>query len=131
MFSKLLEQLIDETTLTSLCHFAPELVLSATIVVLLLLRLCWSIDRWIPSYVTALAGALVALAFSGFQLLSLLDGQGELSSARIEVDGGKWIATLRIAADAQSVRFVSGEVDDLASSLSPLRLTRLRQMTRL
>jgi NADH-quinone oxidoreductase subunit N len=112
MFSNLLEQLIAETTLTSLCHFAPELVLSATIVVLLLLRLCWSIDRWIPAYVTALAGALVALGFSGFQLLNLLDGQGELSSARVEVNAGE--ASLRIVSDMQTVRIVSGASDDVA-----------------
>lgn len=124
MFSELLEQLIDETTLTSLCHFVPELVLSATIVVLLLLRLCWSIDRWVPSYVTALAGALVALAFSGFQLLNLLDGQGELSSARILVDGGEsGSTTLRIAADAETVRFLSGEADDIAINPNDLIVT--------
>ena len=112
MFSKLLEQLIDETTLTSLCHFMPELVLSLTIVVLLLLRLCWSLDRLIPAYVTALAGALVALGFSGFQLLSLLDGQGELSSTRLVIDDGEAdVTTLRIASDAASVKVVSGEED--------------------
>lgn len=112
MFSNLLEQLIAETTLTSLCHFMPELVLSATIVVLLLFRLCWSIDRWIPAYVTALAGALVALGFSGFQLLNLLDGQGELSSARVEVNAGE--TSLRIASDVQTVRVVSGSSDEVA-----------------
>ncbi|MFP6762384.1 MAG: NADH-quinone oxidoreductase subunit N, partial [Planctomycetaceae bacterium] len=112
MFSRLLEQLIDETTLTSLCHFVPELALSATIVVLLLLRLCWSVDRWIPAYITALAGSLIALGFSGFQLLNLLDGQQELASSRVEIpDNGSGKATLRIATDFSSVDIRPGDTN--------------------
>jgi len=114
MFSNLLEQLIDETTLTSLRHFVPELALSATIVVLLLLRLCWSADRWVPAYITALIGSLIALGCSGFQLLSLLDGQQELASARVAVsDASSGGATLRVVTDFSSVRIRRGETSDL------------------
>ena len=38
-FGNILQQLVEDTTQRSLCHFAQELVLSGTIVVLLLLRL--------------------------------------------------------------------------------------------
>jgi NADH-quinone oxidoreductase subunit N len=72
-FGTLLNDLINETVQTSLCHFAPELALSATIVILLLLRLFGELDRWIPPYVTTLAGSLVALGLCGAQLLDLLD----------------------------------------------------------
>jgi len=124
MFSNLLEQLIDETTLTSLCHFVPELALSATIVVLLLLRLCWSVDRWIPAYITALAGSLIALGFSGFQLLSLLDGQQELSSARVAVfDTGSGGATLRFATSFSAVEIRHGKVSDLDINPAGLVIT--------
>lgn len=71
-FGTLLNDLINETVQTSLCHFAPELALSATIVMLLLLRLFGAVDRWIPPYVTTLLGSLVALGLCGSQLLELL-----------------------------------------------------------
>ncbi len=58
---------------SSVCHFSPELALSGTIVVLLLMRLIGSIDRWIPPYFTALVGSLVALGLCGSQLLDLLN----------------------------------------------------------
>ncbi|MDA0283008.1 MAG: NADH-quinone oxidoreductase subunit N [Planctomycetota bacterium] len=76
-FGTLLDRLIDDTLETSLCHFAPELALSGTIVALLLLRLFGEIDRWIPPYVTTLVGALVALGLCGTQLLDLLNGSQE------------------------------------------------------
>lgn len=76
-FGTLLNDLIDETVQISLCHFAPELALSATIIVLLLLRLFGSVDRWIPPYFTTLVGALVALGLCGTQLLDLLNGSQE------------------------------------------------------
>lgn len=71
-FGTLLNDLINDTVDTSLCHFAPELVLSGTIVVLLLFRL-FAVDRWIPPYFTTLVGSLVALGLCGSQLLSLLN----------------------------------------------------------
>ena len=76
-FGTLLNNLINDTVQTSLCHFAPELALSATIVMLLLLRLFGTIDRWIPPYFTTLVGALVALGLCGTQLLDLLNGSQE------------------------------------------------------
>ncbi len=47
VFSKLIELLIQETTSRSLPWFSAELCLSATVVIMLLLRL-FSVDRWIP-----------------------------------------------------------------------------------
>jgi len=76
-FGTLLQQLIDETTRKSLCHFAPELALCITIVVLLLLRLIGSVDRWIPPYFTALAGGLTAMVLTGIQLRDLMSGVAE------------------------------------------------------
>ena len=76
-FGTLLNDLITETVQTSLCHFAPELALSGTILMLLLLRLFGSVDRWIPPYFTTLVGSLVALGLCGTQLLDLLNGSQE------------------------------------------------------
>lgn len=76
-FGTLLNDLINDTVQTSLWHFGPELALSLTVVALLLLRLFGSVDRWIPPYVTTLAGSLVALALCGNQLLDLLKGAQE------------------------------------------------------
>ncbi|MHC4876268.1 MAG: NADH-quinone oxidoreductase subunit N [Planctomycetota bacterium] len=72
-FGDILNDVVAETTGSSLCHFAPELALSGTIVVLLLMRLFGSVDRWIPPYFTALVGSLVALGLTGMQLLDLLN----------------------------------------------------------
>jgi NADH-quinone oxidoreductase subunit N len=75
-FGSLLNQLFENTG-DSVCYFLPELILSGTIVLLLLLRL-FDADRVIPPYFTALVGALAALGFAGNQLLSLLnDGSAE------------------------------------------------------
>lgn len=76
-FGSLLDQLFTNTG-ASVWFFMPELILSGTIVLLLLLRLFGAADRWIPPYFTALVGALAALGFAGNQLLSLLhDGSTE------------------------------------------------------
>ncbi len=64
-FGTLLNDLITETVEISLCNFAPELALSLTIVMLLLLRLFGSVDRWIPPYLTTLIGSVVALGLCG------------------------------------------------------------------
>ncbi|MEZ6062220.1 MAG: NADH-quinone oxidoreductase subunit N [Planctomycetaceae bacterium] len=58
-FSQLLEQLIHDTTDSSLSFFSTELWLSGTIVLMLLFRL-FSIDRFLPAYVVALGGAVAA-----------------------------------------------------------------------
>lgn len=64
-FSQLLEQLIDETKGPSLSFFSAELWLSGTIVLMLLFRL-FSIDRFVPVFLVALAGAVgAALAAYG------------------------------------------------------------------
>lgn len=76
----LLRQLVDETTQKSLCHFAPELAISVTIIVLLLMRLLWSLDRWIPPYFTALAGSLTAVILSGTQLMDVLSDPSSTGS---------------------------------------------------
>ena len=76
-FGTLLNDLITETVEISLCNFAPELALSLTIVMLLLLRLFGSVDRWIPPYFTTLIGSLIALGLCGTQLLDLLNGSQE------------------------------------------------------
>ena len=75
-FGSLLTDLFTNTG-ASVCFFVPELILSGTIVLLLLLRL-FNADKLIPPYFTALIGALAALGFTGNQLLSLLnDGTAE------------------------------------------------------
>lgn len=58
-FNALLEQLIHETTASSLRLFSPELVLCGTIVVLLFARL-FNCDRGIPAYWFALFGTVAA-----------------------------------------------------------------------
>lgn len=76
-FGTLLNDLIEETVQTSLCHFAPELMLSGTILVLLLLRLFGAVDRWIPPYATTLVGAFVAMIMCGLQLDAVLGPEQE------------------------------------------------------
>lgn len=63
MFADLLTNLINDTLGNGLSFFRAELWLSATIVVMLLLRL-FSVDRWVPTFVVALLGASIA----GFDL---------------------------------------------------------------
>ena len=75
-FGNLLQQLIDETTKTSLCHFMPELTICVTIVLMLLMRLV-SLDRWIPAYFTALVGSVSALGLAATQLRDLLSNDAQ------------------------------------------------------
>lgn len=75
-FGKLLQQLVVETTQTSLCHFAPELAICVTIVLMLLMRLV-SLDRWIPAYFVALVGSVCSLGLAGTQLLDLVNGTAQ------------------------------------------------------
>ena len=65
-FSQLVTQLIAETTERSLWCFAPELVISITIVALLVVRL-FNLDRFIPNYMFALVGTCAAFGFSLWQ----------------------------------------------------------------
>jgi NADH-quinone oxidoreductase subunit N len=68
-FDSLLNGLIKNTTETSLGLFAPELILCATIVGLLLGRL-FSLDRWLsPSWI-ALTGVFAAFAMSSLDFMS-------------------------------------------------------------
>lgn len=55
---------------SSLLMFAPELILSATIVLLLLVRIC-SLDRFLPGSSVALFGTCVALGTAVMQFLEL------------------------------------------------------------
>ena len=67
MFSQLIQNLIQDTLQLSLGHFAAELWLSGTIVVMLLFRL-FSLDRWIPTSILALVGGLAATVTCWSQL---------------------------------------------------------------
>ncbi|MEX0704439.1 MAG: NADH-quinone oxidoreductase subunit N [Planctomycetales bacterium] len=69
-FSALLDNLIEETTRTSLGCFAPELVLCATVVGLLLLRLV-DADRWFPTFWLAMIGSVGAFVAAYFQFAAL------------------------------------------------------------
>lgn len=90
-FDQILQQLVDSTAGTygpfewsagyfrqsfevfmgsSLGRFSPELVLCATIISLLKLRL-FRCDRFIPPYCTVLTGAIVALGLALFQFQAL------------------------------------------------------------
>lgn len=75
VFSKLIELLIQETTSRSLPWFSAELCLSATVVIMLLLRL-FSVDRWIPAYLAGVIGAFAALYCSWEQFAELTTTPG-------------------------------------------------------
>ncbi|MBL8815453.1 MAG: NADH-quinone oxidoreductase subunit N [Planctomyces sp.] len=70
VFSKLIDDLILETTSLSLPWFSAELCLSGTIVLMLLLRLL-SVDRWVPAYLIGVLGAFAALFCSWQQFAEL------------------------------------------------------------
>jgi NADH-quinone oxidoreductase subunit N len=72
-FDVLLEQLIKNTKDVSLVLFLPELTLCATIVVLLLVRLC-NLDRFIRPVGVSLLGGLVALGIAAKEFYDLADG---------------------------------------------------------
>jgi NADH-quinone oxidoreductase subunit N len=55
---------------SSLLMFAPELILSATIVLLLMVRIC-SLDRFLPGSSVSLFGACIALGATVMQFLEL------------------------------------------------------------
>ena len=65
-FSKLVDNLIEETFQKSLGMFSPELALCATIVVLLLVRLV-NLESKLPAYRIALAGTLFSLVLACLQ----------------------------------------------------------------
>ena len=73
MFSDQITHLIDSTLNQGLPFFGPELWLSATIVFMLLMRL-FSIDRFVPTHMAALAGSLIAGWYSVCQFDGLFDG---------------------------------------------------------
>jgi NADH-quinone oxidoreductase subunit N len=72
-FDNLLARLIHNTSDLSLVLFLPELTLCATIVVLLLVRLC-NLDRIIRPVGVCLVGGLIALAIAGKEFYDLADG---------------------------------------------------------
>lgn len=68
-----IDQLLNTTGRDLSVYFNAELVLSATVVLLLLFRL-FSIDRFIPGSFVALVGALIAGGFSVQQVINIEDG---------------------------------------------------------
>ena len=75
----LVVRLLDETTKTSVCHFAPELVLSGTIVLMLALRVLPLLNR-IPTQWIALLGAFGSFALTLFQFDRLVQGTAHAES---------------------------------------------------
>lgn len=75
-FETILNQLVQETTQTSLGRFSPELALCATILALLFVRL-FGVDRRIPPYWVALAGSVIAFGIAYLQFMSLKGTQPE------------------------------------------------------
>lgn len=71
-FSDLISRLTDDTS-TSLKLFSPELIVIATIVALLLIRLL-GIDRKVPGSVVAIIGTALALARAAGQFYSMREG---------------------------------------------------------
>lgn len=71
-FSDIISRLTDDTS-TSLKLFSPELIVIATIVALLLIRLL-GIDRKIPGSVVAIIGTALALARAAAQFYALREG---------------------------------------------------------
>ena len=78
-FSQLIDQLISDTTGSSLSYFGAELWLSGTIVVMLLCRL-FSIDRFVPVFLVGMIGALGAAWSSYCQFSEIIGLQEEFSS---------------------------------------------------
>ena len=81
MFSELIQNLIDDTIGDgqSLQYFQSELWLSGTIVVMLLFRL-FSLDRFLPTALVAIAGAVVATIVSWLHLHTILGEQQDVSA---------------------------------------------------
>ena len=75
----LVVRLLDETTKTSVCHFAPELVLSGTIVLMLALRVLPLFNR-IPTQGIALLGACGSFALASWQFNGLVQGTAHAES---------------------------------------------------
>lgn len=75
LFSELIEYLVNDTIVRSIPHFGVELCLSATIVVMLLMRLC-GVDRIIPACLTATLGAIGACFCAYLQFAAIQSGRG-------------------------------------------------------
>jgi NADH-quinone oxidoreductase subunit N len=71
-FSKLVDNLIEETFQKSLGMFSPELALCATIVVLLLVRLA-NLDHKLPAYWIALVGSICSFILAFLQFDQLIE----------------------------------------------------------
>jgi NADH-quinone oxidoreductase subunit N len=75
----LVSRLLDETTQTSVGLFAPELVMSGTIVLMLLLRVFPLLER-IPAQWIALLGAFTSFAWTLCQFDQLVEGSAHAQS---------------------------------------------------
>lgn len=73
-FADIITRLTADTQ-SSLPLFAPELCLVATIVALLLVRLC-NLDQRFPGSVVAIIGTIAGLAFAALQFYNFRDGAG-------------------------------------------------------
>ncbi len=78
VFSRLIDELLTETTTRSLPYFGAELCLSVTIVVMLLVRL-FSADRCFPAYVISVLGAAAALFCTWQQFAAITSGARPVS----------------------------------------------------
>lgn len=78
LFTQLIDSLINETTSRSLPFFGAELCLSATIVLMLLLRLA-NLDRRFPAYLIGVLGAFAALLSCCSQFAAIHAVPGEFS----------------------------------------------------
>jgi len=78
LFSQLIETLVSDTMQVSLPHFSVELCLSATIVVLLLMRL-FGADKLIPASLTATLGALIGCFLAYRQYAEMRSGAAPAS----------------------------------------------------
>lgn len=79
IFSELVNSLINETAGHSLWCFAPELAISITVVLLLVVRLV-NLDRFVPTYMFALLGAVVAFALALYQGYEFSEGTASAST---------------------------------------------------
>lgn len=78
LFTELINSLINDTT-QSLPRFGVEICLSATIVLMLLMRIS-GLDKFIPASLTATAGAVLATVLAYLQFDSLHSGSTESST---------------------------------------------------
>lgn len=104
--NELLEQLVRETTGTSLVLFAPELTISITIVALLLMRL-FDLDKRFPSSLVAIIGTAVGMglaARSVYEFYGLTAAAGGVGSEAVSLDRVEFFTGLMVF-DSLSIFF--------------------------